>query len=356
MESLLEKYCQPLSRYERTILTRYWLNLHKYRNSFYPILCSIYFSNKSPSLLLQFIFLITEAINYIKNEIKSLNIENRDNLISAYSAFFSLITIYLVNYDFNIEELKIKVKYLSKYVLLYVIVDHTLDADPSQLKIFKLLFDKIIDSSNNNLKFPNDKLEIPDDKDISRPTLNNEDISPLIKRTILYLKELIVYSPKSLPHIIKAAELEFKSIEIQYSGHNSLKLCYEKGKTSAIAGCSILADGNILDGADIMGHLGQLYDDITDLHKDIDDGIITFVTEAYCQNKNIDSVIDIFASEFEKLPSKYNWVKPTILHMVSTFLFNSDYISEEKRLIFQKYSLLFQRGNSGSESLFYFLF
>jgi hypothetical protein len=326
----LEKYCQPLSRYERCILNRKWLDIRKIFSRFPIAVQNIHSQTELPSALLHILYSTVQAISEIKNNLEKTKLYTTDNFISACSAFVSLITIYLVNIR-SVTDLNIRITSLINYVLLYVTVDHTLDSEPSLMPSFKNAFTKI---------------------------LKKEDVSQesgLIKTADKYYQNIYQMSPKSIPFIIQAANCEFNCVSIQSEDISPLKTCYSKGETSARAGCSVITNGEVLKGSDVMGRIGQLYDDIIDVGVDIKDNIKTFATECYVKHGNVDLAIETFAEEFSNLPSEYDIVKPLMLHLVSTFLYNSSYVSEDMRLCFLKYSLLLRNYNFDTESMFYFV-
>jgi len=330
----LSKYCQPFSRYERCFMNRKWLDLRKYIQRFPIAVEKVYSTSSSPSFELELLRSIIKSLVSIKNKLIETNMNNQDNFISACSAYISLLTIFLANCKPSFPDMNNKLDNLINYVLLYITVDHTLDSNPQLLTLFKIIFQKIIKNKDYNEDIGND---------------NN------VKIAVYYLKNIIQSSPQSVPYIIKAASSEFKSVEIQGNKHDTLKTCYDKGETSATAGCSVLTDGHILNGCEIMGRLGQLFDDIIDVGIDMNSNFQTFATQCYIKDGNVDTAITVFAQEFDKLPFEYDGVKSVMLYVISTILLNSEFISEDMRLTFQKYSLLLYNGGYHSESLFYFI-
>ncbi len=317
MNEIFNKYCAPFTKKEQLFIYHKWLKLNYtklYDN----------FSNREKY---PFLSKIMNSIDEIKNELKNKNFYNRDNFISACSAFISITFIYCSKYDIS----TLKQKLLVKYVLLYVFVDHILDIQKDLLDEFKSIFHRIISGENENI------------------TSKNENINICTS----YLQDIIKESPKAIPFIIQAAKLEFESIEIQNHEHDTLQLCYLKGETSAKAGIAVLTNGDIIEGTDIMGRLGQLYDDIMDVEIDLKYNIQTYAVECLKQNNNLDLLIELLLDHFEKLPPQFSNTKPLMLYCLATFLNKKKYFSPQIKKLFDQYSMLPYMGDI--ETLFYFL-
>jgi hypothetical protein len=342
MLAILQKYCQSFTKEEKTFVNKIWLNIDAYPDKFYT-----YISSKPD---LHFLCILCEAIKSIHNHLIKNQFYSKDNFISACSAFISILSIYMINKNDDITSPKFveKIHNLIQYCLLYIHVDHTLDSNKEHLKLFKTLFKQIINKKLSNL---NDEIRL-NINDISYSNLNDEKLPTEIQISLNYLINILEQSPNALPHIIEAANVEFDTIKNQSNDVDPLKTCYLKGETSAIAGCSIMTDGEILEGANIMGRLGQLYDDIIDVEQDLSLNIQTPATQCFLTNGNVDSAIEIFALEFEKLPPQYSIIQPLILYCFSTLLSHKPFISEKMRNVLTQYSLL---NLQLSGDLFYFL-
>jgi hypothetical protein len=325
IKKLLNIYCEPFNSKEKTFMYSNWLNINKNKYKIYQIIEKL--SNKS-----EYILYITIAFKEIYDNLIEINFYNLENFISTCSAFIAILSIYICNNDKIIS--KEKIDLLIKYVLLYVYIDHTLDTNKEYYIILKKILLKII---KNNL--------------IEKKEYSNLPLH--IQKSIEYLKLLFKESPNCIPFILKAADIEFESIDIQNVRHDYLKLCYLKGESSAIAGLSILTDGIIYKGANIVGRLGQLYDDIIDIDIDLKDNILTFPIECLHKNGNIDLSIETFCIEIEKLPSQYSNLIRLILYSLSTFLINNSYISNELRNIIHNYSLLYYTTNTTNKFYFF---
>jgi len=324
LKKLLKLYCKPFNSKEKSFIYKNWLNMDKNKSQLQNFL--IHITSKS-----QFILYFNEAIQQIYTNLNEMNFYSTEHFISTCGAFISILSIYISNNDKIIS--KEKIDLLIKYVLLYVYIDHTLDSDKQYCTILKKILSKIIENK----------------------TINKKEYSNLplqIQKAIEYLKCLFNESPNCIPFILNAADIEFESIDVQNLKHDCLKLCYLKGESSAIAGLTILTDGIVYEGANIIGRLGQLYDDIIDIEIDLNDNILTFPIECYNKNGNIDFAIETFCIEIEKLPKQYENFIRLILYSLSTFLLSNSYISNELRNIIHNYSLLYF--NSINTSKFYF--
>lgn len=326
MEELLKLHCTPLTRKERCITHKLWMNLINFKSVKFD---SIYMN------------MIADAVKEIYTQLNDSHFYTYNNFTSSCSAFISILSIYHINKDVKTLTLN-KLSILIKYVLLYVYIDHTLDENKEYISDIKSIFYEMMKTPLSDENF----IELK-----NKYKINN---IPL-QTSINYLHDIIKESPQSIPYIIKAAEIEFETFNIQSDEHDTLKVCYLKGETSAMAGISAMLNDIPPEGTDIMGRLGQLYDDIADLEEDIKCNIKTYVSENYLKYHNIDAIIEIFASEFNKLPTSYNTIKPSILYLLATFLLNNKHISKSIKISVQKYSLLLNLNAISLKEIFYFL-
>ena len=322
LEQQLRKYCKIISRKDKFVLHRQWLSITQYDTTIYTdFIEKIYTSINCPTIECKLIYKSYHALLKLKTRLYELGFDKRCNFESAYIAYTAIMTIHLVNnFICSIEQIDNMIKSLTSYIMLYILVDHTLDSDSSKLQFFKEEFNKTISGSEDN-------------------------ISNHFEVVNYYLKDLIHNNPNSIKHIIDVAEIEFKSVKDQKTqSHDLLEMCYLKGEKSTIAGCSIINNGFIPEGVDLLGRLAQLYDDMVDVDDDIKDNINTFATNCVDINGNIDPCITLFLTILDTLPAQYEIIKPIILYMMSTHLLNNRHISIETRLILRKYSFLFYTG------------
>lgn len=326
MEELLNLYCIPFTHKERCYMHKLWLNAAEFK------------CEKTNNL---YINLLIEAIQEIYTQLNEIHFYTYNNFASACSAFISIMCIYHVNMD--IKTLSVdKLDLLIKYILLYIYIDHTLDEDKDHLSNIRNIFYEMVknpDLSENEIIKLKNKYKITN--------------IPL-QKSIDYLYFIFKKSPKSIPYLIEVARIEFETFDIQTNEHDTLKTCYLKGETSTMAGISVMINDKPPEGTDIMGRLGQLYDDIVDLEEDIKYNIRTYVTECYLKYNNINLILEIFVNEFSKLSEVYRPIKSLILYTLCTFLLSNCYISKEIRLKLQNYSLLLYSGSFKSRKIFYF--
>jgi hypothetical protein len=323
LEQQLRKYCKVISRKDKFALHRQWLSIKQYDTKIYTdFINRIYTSVTCPTIECKLIYKNYHALLNLKNTLCELGFDKHCNFESAYIAYTAIMMIHLVNnFISSVEQIDNMIKSLTSYIMLYILVDHTLDSDSSKLQLFKEEFNKTISSSEDNMS-------------------NHFEVINY------YLKDLMQNNPNSIKHIIDVAEIEFKSVKEQKTqSHDLLEMCYLKGEKSTIAGCSIINNGLVPEGADLLGRLAQLYDDMVDVDDDIKDNINTFATNCVDVYGNIDQCITLFLTIFDNLPVQYETIKPMILYMMSTHLLNNRYISIETRLILRKYSFLFYTGS-----------
>jgi hypothetical protein len=322
IKTQLQKYCVKIDRNQRSILNKQWITLQKCNISVIDLkLEKIYELTENPFLEIILVYRCYKSLLSICENLTKLGFNKVNNFTAACTAYCSIIMIFLVNKKVqSLQEIDYMIESLTLYIMLYIIVDHTIDSNPEILDTFKQDFSNILKGLN-----------------VTKEYTQNE--------ACYYLKKLLELNPKSRQHIIDVAIIEFKSIEEQYNtSHDLLEMCYLKGEKSTIAGCSIITNGEVLNGSNLVGRLGQLFDDIVDIDDDIKDGINTYVTECLVENGNIDCCIDLFVEIFNSLPFEYECVKSILLYLVSTHLINNKYISNEMRNIFRDYSLIFFTG------------
>jgi hypothetical protein len=348
--NIVQKYCTPIPRHERCIMTRKWLDLPKN-------IMEAFKKMQSPTLstnvkgIYEYIFCKSMLFLVdIRKELHSLNFNTPNNFISAAWAYFSLLLITVINKpNMTYKEADAIINSIKSYILLYIIVDHTLDSDKTALPKFKDCFSKLFKGEqisfstlygekDNNLSVNGDLQTIP--------------IEEILAKSCALLKDILVNSPKSVPYIADVAKAEFSSVDVQTKEHDKLNMCYVKGSTSTIAGCAVMNNGVIFPGTDLMGKIGQLFDDIVDIDEDLEAGILTYPIKCYKESGNIDTVVTMLGELVEELPENYFKVKKWIYYMLCTFFINMSYISESLRVAILDYSLLLYKGNTGGPKYF----
>lgn len=327
----LQKYCTKLPRSERSKLTRYWMNMPQHistiiteSSSATPTSCN----NIKDYICYKCVIFLSE----IKQELKERGFESLNSFISAGWAFFSLITIVILNSPtLNRADVDRMVTNIRPYLLIYIVVDHTLDNDPKALSVFKEEFSKTILSGKNS----------------ALGHLNKE-----VEYACSLTEEIMRLAPRSVPYIAEAARVEFSTVKLQKTQHNTLEMCYAKGSSSTLAGCAVINNGTIYPGTETIGKIGQLFDDIVDIEEDKASGIKTFALESLEKHGNIDNCVDIMGDLIAELPDSYNTVKPLFLYMLSTYFINSMFITHELRIILLDYSLLLYKGHNSNPQYF----
>jgi hypothetical protein len=324
------KYCLKTTLRERALVSKYWYDMGKYLPAFISKVKNAQMTLENKTLEFEILCRSMDALTDIKRELDSLGFSTFNNITSAYFAFMSLMLIYVVNKKpKSLEEVIIMVEALRSYIILYIVVDHTLDTDDTLAPLFKTSLSKI---------------------------LNGESVkkshSKELNVSCHHLLRLLKLRPKSVKYLAMVAKAEFDSIDLQGGKHDTLQTCYDKGETSTIAGCAVLTDGEILVGCKIMGRLGQLYDDIADVNLDISENIATFATECLQKDGNVDRTVDKFCETFSKLTDDYESVKPILLHIFATFLVSNPNISEDLRYFLRDYSFLLCRGSDEFQESF----
>lgn len=321
----IQLHCTPLTRNQRVELTRYWLSLPSYIPSFLKTLIGIFpeeeihlcLLHKSLAFLAEF-----------RDELLTLGFTTADNFMSAGWALLGLLLIMYLHLPLSAESIDSMLIRIRPYLLIYIIVDHTLDDNKISYTEFKEAFFNTL---------------------INKPTISQ---NKLIIYTCALLKEIMVLSPLSLPYIIKVAKIEFESVEHQSEGHDVLTLCHNKGAASALAGCALMSNGIIYEGTSILGFLAQLFDDIMDIEEDIVNGINTYVTQTLDTDTNIDICVHKLGTLIQDLPTVYTKIKIWLLHFIATYLINSKYISISLRQQLLPYSFLLYRGHGYSINYF----
>src|SRR5258706_1033187 len=237
----LRIYCTPLTCNQRAELTRYWLTLP---TCISPILDVVATTTPQEEIHLCLMHKSLSFLVTIKEELTSLGFNTANNFISVGWALFSLLLIMYLHIPLTPSSIDSMFARIRPYLLIYIIVDHTLDNDKTDCKEFKESFYNTI---------------------ICKPITSQ---NKLIIYSCNLLKEIMALSPLSLPYIIKAASVAFESVELQSNPPDALSLCYTKGAVSTLAGCSLMSNGIIYEGTDILGSLGQLFDDIVDVEED----------------------------------------------------------------------------------------
>lgn len=324
----VQKHCTKLSRTERRVLTRYWLDLpHCIRDIFTG---SSKFNPDTQHNMYEYVcHKFIAFLGIINSDLKELGFSSNNNFISAGWAFFSLMLIAILNTPtMSKKDLDNMLQSVKPYIILYIVVDHTLDNDNTVFPVFKQQMAKLIrgEPVDTNVKSVKCACSLMDD----------------IMRT----------NPKSTPYLLNVAKVEFDSVKLQKSKHDTLKMCYDKGSASTVAGCAIMNQGVIFPGADLIGQIGQLFDDIVDIEEDKNSGICTFVTESLDKYQHIDNVVEVMGNLVAQLPDSYDSAKSWLLYMLCTYFINSMYISHVLRVQLLDYSLLLYKGHNSNPGYF----
>lgn len=332
VKDTLEKYCLKTTRNQRSLITSHWNLCLSNKSPLNSKICNILVFFVYDDLLLEFYQKMTNKLENMKNVLKDYGFSSKNNLFSAHLTFIVSIFFYFVNLDkINKEKLDLllyNIDALISFIILYIVIDHTLDDDDTNLEEFKIAaFNVFANIKNKNIN------------------------DPLVKIAIFHLENILKISPNSKPSLISIAKSEFKSIEIQKSDNNPLNTCYEKGGKTFIALSSILSNGDVFDGADTLGKISQLVDDILDVEDDKNMEICTYVTETLDKKGNIDCAIEKVYEQVSLLSKIYDKVKPSLLHSISTVLVNSPYITLEMRCLLLNYSVLLYTGSGKGNNI-----
>lgn len=327
----VQKYCAKLPRSERSKLTRRWLDIPR---DISKVIARSLQGNVSPTgdikeyICYKCILFLAE----IKSELGIMNFTSLNSFISAAWAFFSLIMIVILNTPkLTRVDVDRMVTNIKPYILLYIVVDHTLDSDEKAFPTFKEEFAKTLKTGKNS---------------------TTESSTREVRYACSLMEDIIKLAPNSVPFMADAAKVEFSTVTLQKGEHDTLQMCYAKGSSSTLAGCAIINNGVIYPGTETIGKIGQLFDDIVDIEEDNSTGTKTFATESLAKYGNIDNCVDIVGSLIEELPDSYNTFKSWTLYMLCTYFVNSMYITQELRAILLNYSLLLYKGHNSNPGYF----
>jgi signal transduction histidine kinase len=326
----VQKYCTKLPRSERSQLTR---RLDVPRDISKLITKSLHGEITSKTDIKEYVcYKCLLFLAEIKFELAGMNFTSLNSFISAAWAFFSLIMIVLLNTPrITREDVDRMVTNLKPYILLYIVVDHTLDNNEEAFPIFKEEFAKTLGLGRNS---------------------TTEASGKEVRYACALMERIMQLSPLSVPFMANAARVEFSTVSLQKGEHDTLKMCYDKGSSSTLAGCAIMNNGTIYPGTETIGKMGQLFDDIVDIEEDNITKIKTFATESLARYGNIDNCVDIMGGLVEELPDSYKSSKCWLLYMLSTYFVNSMFITQKLRVKLLDYSLLLYKGHNSNPQYF----
>lgn len=91
----------------------------------------------------------------------------------------------------------------------------------------------------------------------------------------------------------------------------------------------------------IVGYVGQLIDDISDMDSDINDGINTLAIVVYRKDGNVDRLYHEVVSKLEALPDdQYEVIKYPLIYFFYFIAHNSKYISDDVKCDIRKYQIV----------------